>query len=168
MTTNSGDEGDLRAWFEQRIPDGWTKQPPEITVDGDQATVNILLDPVDVPEGMPGNARKKTYSRQISSWRKKTRKKRDEIGAEAHNEHGLDVVWAATIEDHSRSFTGKKSTVKVRLEKAELTTLDAMVAAGVAASQPEALAAAVRLAAQHEDEWQPGPQGEHRSDEGEL
>lgn len=168
MTTASGDEGDLRTWFEHRIPEGWTQQPPEITVDGDQATVNVLLEPVDVPEGMPGKARKKTFTRQISSWRKKTRKKREEIAAEARNEHGLDVVWAATIEDHSRSFTGKRSSIKAKLGKAELSTLDAMVAAGAAGSQQEALGVCVRLAGQHQDEWQPGPQGEHRSDEGAL
>ncbi len=168
MTTDSGDEGDLRTWFEHRIPDGWTKQPPEITVDGDQATVNVLLDPVDVPDDMPDKARKKTYTRQISSWRKKTRKKRDEIGAEARKEHGVDVVWAATIEDHSRSFTGKRSTLKAKLGKAEMATLDAMVAAGAAGSQQEALTVCVRLAEQHQGEWQPGPQGEHRGDEAEL
>lgn len=168
MTTNSGDEGDLRTWFEQRIPGEWTNQPPEITVDGDQATVNILLDPVDVPDGMPGKARKKSHSRKIASWRKKTRKKRDAIAAEARSELGLSVVWAATIEDHSRSFTGKKAAVKVRLERTERATLDAMVAAGVAASQQEALAVCVQLAQQHQDEWQPGPQGEHRGVDAEL
>jgi hypothetical protein len=75
------------------------------------------------------------------------------IADAAQDRYGRSVAWGAACGDTRELFTNLSVPVMTRLRQPERLVLDTLVDAGVARSRSEALAWAVRLVAQHSDDW---------------
>jgi hypothetical protein len=75
------------------------------------------------------------------------------IADAAQERYGRTVAWGAACGERREVFTNLSVPVMTRLRQRERLVLDTLVDAGVARSRSEALAWAVRLVAQHADEW---------------
>jgi hypothetical protein len=140
----------VTGWFAGRLPDDWFTGPPEVTIDRDEITVVGTLAEPEVAEG---GDRAAACAGRISRFREETRKERMAIADEAQERYGRSVAWGAVCGDIREVFTNLSVPVMTRLRQPERLVLDTLVDAGVARSRSEALAWAVRLVAQHADEW---------------
>jgi hypothetical protein len=130
------DRAEVAGWFAGRLPDDW------FTV------IGTLPEP-EVVEGDRAAAR----AGRISRFREETRQERMAIADEAQERYGRSVAWGAVCGDIREVFTNLSVPVMTRLRQPERLVLDTLVDAGVARSRSEALAWAVRLVAQHTDDW---------------
>ena len=48
MITQAPETSTIEAWFAGRLPDAWKQQTPSITVDREEITVRITIDPVEL------------------------------------------------------------------------------------------------------------------------
>lgn len=144
--------GDAQAWFSGRLPDDWFTASPDVTVDREEITV---IGELAAPEGDHPDeaARAAAISGRISRFREETRDERIEIARQAEHRYGRKVAWGARIGDTTELFTTLAAPVMTRLRQPERMVLDTLVDAGVARSRSEALAWAVRLVAEHTDQW---------------
>jgi hypothetical protein len=90
---------------------------------------------------------------RIARFREETREQRMAVADAAQARYGRSVAWGAACGDVREVFTNLSVPVMTRLRQPERLVLDTLVDAGVARSRSEALAWAVRLVAQHADEW---------------
>jgi hypothetical protein len=139
----------LSGWFAGRLPDAWGT--PEITVDRDEITVVVTLDPPDV-EGDPADVAAAEAGR-ISRWREETRADRIQVAREAEHRFDRKVAWGATSGGTRSLFTHLAVPVMTRLRQPERQVLDTLVDAGVARSRADALAWCVKLVGEHADSW---------------
>jgi hypothetical protein len=139
----------LTGWFAGRLPDAWGT--PEITVDRDEITVVVTLDPPAV-EGDPADVAAAEAGR-ISRWREDTRAERIQVAREAEHRYARKVAWGAVSGDTRLLFTHLAVPVMTRLRQPERQVLDTLVDAGVARSRADALAWCVKLVGQHADAW---------------
>ncbi|MDP9181599.1 MAG: hypothetical protein M3P04_02325, partial [Actinomycetota bacterium] len=79
----------LSGWFAGRLPDAWGT--PNITVDRDEVTIFVTLDPPDV-EGDPADVAAAEAGR-ISRWREDTRAERIQVAREAEHRFDRKVAW---------------------------------------------------------------------------
>jgi hypothetical protein len=135
--------------FAGRLPDDWFTGPVELSIDRDEITVVGTLAEPEAGEGDPAAAR----AGRISRFREDTRRQRMAIADAAQERYGRSVAWGAACGDSRELFTNLSMPVMTRLRQRERLVLDTLVDAGVARSRSEALAWAVRLVAQHADEW---------------
>jgi hypothetical protein len=143
------DRAEVAGWFAGRLPDDWFTGPVELSIDRDEITVVGTLAEPDAGEGDPAAAR----AGRISRFREETRRQRMAIADAAQERYGRSVAWGAACGDSRELFTNLSMPVMTRLRQRERLVLDTLVDAGVARSRSEALAWAVRLVAQHADEW---------------
>jgi hypothetical protein len=143
------DRSEVAGWFAGRLPDDWFTGPPDITIDRDEITVVGTLPEPPAGEGDPAAAR----AGRISRFREETRGERMAIADAAQERYGRSVAWGAACGDDREVFTNLSVPAMTRLRQPERLVLDTLVDAGVARSRSEALAWAVRLVAQHADEW---------------
>ncbi len=152
MTTTQH-ESDIRAWFTGRLPQDWTQHQPSLTIDREEITVRLELDPVELDSAASEDARSEAAAGRISAWREETREARMTIASEAQRRFKRTVSWAATIGDRNATFTHLAVPVMTRLRQPQRQVLDTLVDAGVARSRADALKWCVRLVGQHSDEW---------------
>jgi hypothetical protein len=144
------DRGEVAGWFAGRLPDGWFTGAPDITVDRDEITVVGTL---PEPPAGEGDSSAAARAGRIARFREETRGARMAIADAAQERYGRSVAWGAVCGDDREVFTNLSVPVMTRLRQPERLVLDTLVDAGVARSRSEALAWAVRLVAQHADEW---------------
>ena len=148
-TAPSVERAEVAGWFAGRLPDDWFTGPVELTVDRDEITVVGTLAEPEVGEGDAAAAR----AGRIARFREETREQRMAVADAAQARYGRSVAWGAACGDVREVFTNLSVPVMTRLRQPERLVLDTLVDAGVARSRSEALAWAVRLVAQHADEW---------------
>jgi hypothetical protein len=139
----------LSGWFAGRLPDAWGT--PEITVDRDEITVVVTLEPPGV-EGDPADVAAAEAGR-ISRWREETRAERIQVAREAEHRYDRKVAWGASSGDTRLLFTHLAVPVMTRLRQPERQVLDTLVDAGVARSRADALSWCVKLVGEHADAW---------------
>jgi hypothetical protein len=144
---------DIRAWFAGRLPEDWTRRAPDYTVDREEITVRIHVDPVALDDDATEEARAEAAAGRISGWREETREARMTIAREAQRRFERKVSWGATVGDTNALFTHLAVPVMTRLRQPQRLVLDTLVEAGVARSRADALNWCVRLVGQHSDEW---------------
>ncbi len=149
----SSDHQSVSAWFAGRLPDAWTAQPPSITVDREEITVVVEVDPVTLGEDAGDAERAEADSGRISGWREQTRDERIGIAREAEARFKRKVSWGVTIGNRSALFTHLAVPVMTRLRQPQRQVLDTLVESGVARSRADALSWCVRLVGQHSEEW---------------
>jgi hypothetical protein len=128
------ERAEVAGWFAGRLPDDWF--------------TGNLAEP-EAGEGDAAAAR----SGRIARFREETREQRMAVADAAQARYGRSVAWGAACGDVREVFTNLSVPVMTRLRQPERLVLDTLVDAGVARSRSEALAWAVRLVAQHTDEW---------------
>jgi hypothetical protein len=143
------ERSEVAGWFAGRLPDDWFTGPPEIIIDRDEITVVGTLPEPEAGEG----DRAAACAGRIARFREDTRQQRMAIADAAQERYGRSVAWGAACGDLREVFTNLSVPVMTRLRQPERLVLDTLVDAGVARSRSEALAWAVRLVAQHTDEW---------------
>lgn len=143
------DRAEVAGWFAGRLPDDWFTGPVELAVDRDEITVVGTLPEPDAGDGDAAAAR----AGRIARFREETRRQRMAIADAAQERYGRSVAWGAACGDDRQLFTTLSVPVMTRLRQPERLVLDTLVDAGVARSRSEALAWAVRLVAQHTDDW---------------
>src|SRR3954470_8440612 len=143
------DRAEVAGWFAGRLPDEWFTGPVDLTIDRDEITVVGTLAEPPAGEGDAAAAR----AGRIARFREETRQQRMGIADAAQERYGRSVAWGAACGEDRELFTNLSVPVMTRLRQPERLVLDALVDAGVARSRSEALAWAVRLVAQHSDEW---------------
>ena len=143
------ERAEVAGWFAGRLPDDWFTGPVELTVDRDEITVVGTLAEPEAGEGDATAAR----AGRIARFREETREQRMAVADAAQARYGRSVAWGAACGDVREVFTNLSVPVMTRLRQPERLVLDTLVDAGVARSRSEALAWAVRLVAQHTDEW---------------
>lgn len=146
-------DADVRAWFAGRLPDEWKKTTPDITMDREEITVRIGLDPVELSAGASEEERREAAAGRMSGWREDTRDARIAVAQEAERRFGRKVSWGATVDETSGLFTHLAVPVMTRLRQPQRQVLDTLVDAGVARSRADALQWCVRLVGQHTDDW---------------
>jgi hypothetical protein len=143
------DRGEVAGWLAGRLPDEWFTGPVELTIDRDEITVIGTLPEPEAGEGDPAAAR----AGRISRFREETRERRMAIADATQERYGRSVAWGVVCGEDRELFTNLSVPVMTRLRQPERLVLDTLVEAGVARSRSEALAWAVRLVAQHTDDW---------------
>ena len=151
MTNNSDTE--IRAWFAGRLPKDWTSQTPSITIDREEITVQLQLDPVELDVEATEQAKHEAAVGRISGWREDTREARINVAREAEHRYGRKVSWGATVNGSAALFTHLAVPVMTRLRQPQRQVLDTLVEAGVARSRADALQWCVKLVGQHSDDW---------------
>ena len=146
----------ITAWFTGRLPDAWKQQPPTVTVDREEITVRISIDPVELDADASDADRTEAAAGRVSAWREETRDERIGIAREAEARFEKKVSWGVDVAgdpDASALFTHLAIPVMTRLRQPQRLVLDTLVEAGVARSRADALAWCVRLVGQHSEEW---------------
>jgi len=150
----STDQSAITAWFGGRLPDAWTATaPPAVTVDRDEITVVLTIEPPELPADASDVDRAEAIAGRISGFREDTRDARVAIAREAEHRFDRKVAWGVTVGDRSAMFTQLAAPVMTRLRQPERLVLDTLVGANVARSRADALAWCVRLVGQHADTW---------------
>ncbi len=152
-TRNHETSADIVAWFTGRLPSDWTARTPDITVDREEITVRVHLDPVTLGEDASATEQEEAAAGRISGWREDTRETRIAIAQEAERRFGRKVAWGAASGEHDALFTHLAVPTMTRLRQPERQVLDTLVEAGVARSRSHALAWCVRLVGEHESDW---------------
>jgi hypothetical protein len=146
----------ITAWFAGRLPDAWKQQPPTVTVDREEITVRISIDPVELDADASDADRTEAAAGRVSAWREETRDERIGIAREAEARFEKKVSWGVDVAGDpgaSALFTHLAIPVMTRLRQPQRLVLDTLVEAGVARSRADALAWCVRLVGQHSEEW---------------
>jgi hypothetical protein len=143
----------VNAWFAGRLPAGWTKVAPEITVDREEITVLLTLESVELGSDASDAERSEAAAGRIAGWRDETREDRMSIAREAEARFERKVSWGAQIGDHNALFTHLAVPVMTRLRQPQRLVLDTLVESGVARSRADALSWCVRLVGRHSEEW---------------
>jgi hypothetical protein len=150
--THHSDE-DIRAWFTGRLPKEWTSEAPDITIDREEITIVLHLEPVELEADASAEAQHQAAAGRISGWREDTREARINVAREAEHRFGRKVSWGATVAETAALFTHLAVPVMTRLRQPQRQVLDTLVEAGVARSRADALQWCVKLVGQHTDDW---------------
>lgn len=150
--TEVPDAGDAAAWFSGRLPEGWFVGPPSVVADRDEITVIGELPALT--EAQPdAAAQAAAEAGRIARFREDTREQRIDIARQAEHRYRRHITWGARLGDTGHVFTQLAAPVMTRLLQSERQVLDTLIDAGVARSRSEALAWAVRLVGENEQEW---------------
>ena len=153
MITEERTDQAIQAWFVGRLPDGWKSEPPEFTIDREEITVRITIDPVELEADASAEAVEEAGAGRIAAWREQTREERIGIAREAESRFERKVSWGARIGDQTALFTHLAVPVMTRLRQPQRKVLDTLVDSGVARSRADALAWCVRLVGEHSEDW---------------
>lgn len=152
MITQEVSESGITAWFTGRLPAGWQQNAPQITVDREEITVRITLDPLAMDDDST-EARTQAAAGQLASWREDTRDERITVAREAEARFDKKVSWGAGVAEESALFTHLAVPVMTRLRQPQRLVLDTLVESGVARSRADALSWCVRLVGRHSEDW---------------
>jgi post-segregation antitoxin (ccd killing protein) len=152
MTTSTTHD-DIRAWFTGRLPAEWTTASPDISIDRDEITVLVRLDPVPLDADASEGAQAQAAAGRASAWREETRETRMTIAREAEQRFDRKVSWGVQLGEGTALFTHLAVPAMTRLRQPQRQVLDTLVQAGVARSRSDALAWCVKLVEQHNEEW---------------
>jgi hypothetical protein len=133
---------EAQTWVAGRLPETWFSAV-EVFTDRDEI---LILGHLPCPTGVAAED-------VIAEFRRTTRDQRIGVAKEAQSRYGREVSWAAQCAETRVMFTHLSVPVMTRLRITERSTLDTLVAAGVARSRSDALGWCVRLVAEHEAEW---------------
>lgn len=140
----------LRSWFAGNLPDDWFTSPVDVVFDRDEI---VITGDLPMPKLAKGDDKELAASERTKAFREDTREQRMAIADRAQHKFERHVSWAVTCGDAHTAFTMASVPVMSRLHIDERQTLDTLIDAGVARSRSEAVAWAVRLVADNEDEW---------------
>lgn len=141
---------ELSAWFAGNVPDDWFVEPVSIEFDRDEIVVTGALPmPKLDDDADPAIA----ATERMNGFRELTRDDRISIASRAEATFERKVSWTVTCGDQAMEYTVANVPVMTRLHMEERRLLDTLIDAGVARSRSEALAWAVRLVADNEEEW---------------
>ncbi len=126
---------------------------PDISVDREEVTVLVELDPVELEGDASEDAIAEAAAGQIAAWREDTREARMQIAREAERRFERKVSWGAKSGFRTALFTHLAVPAMTRLRQPQRQVLDTLVEAGVARSRADALAWCVKLVEQHNEEW---------------
>ena len=146
-------EAEVRGWFAGRLPQDWTLQSPQVTVDREEITVLVTLAAPETGPDAGEVERESAAAGRAKAWREQTREERMRLADEAEHRFARKLAWGVVIENRRELFTHLAVPVMTRLRQPERQVLDTLVAAGVARSRADALAWCVRLTGTHADEW---------------
>jgi hypothetical protein len=130
MTTT---DSTISAWLQGRLPDAWTATPARFTIDRDEITIVLTVDPPALGDDASEVDRAEAVAGRVAGFREETRDARIQIAREAEHRFERKVAWGVTIGDHHELFT--------------------LVAANVARSRADALAWCVRLVGRNTEAW---------------
>jgi Arc/MetJ-type ribon-helix-helix transcriptional regulator len=153
MTTSESLPDTVSAWFTGRLPEEWRRRPPQISIDREEITVLVELEPVDLDNEPSDEAVIEAAAGRIAAWREETRETRMQIARETERRFGRKVSWGARSGSSTLLFTHLAVPAMTRLRQPQRQVLDTLVEAGVARSRSDALAWCVRLVEQHNEEW---------------
>jgi hypothetical protein len=151
-TELAGDR-EVAAWFAGRLPGGWFRGSPGVSVDREEILVVGRIQVPDHPRGATAAAKAAACSGRIDRFREETRDRRIGIALEAEHLFRRKVSWGAECGPVRELFTTLSVPVMTRLRMAERVVLDVLEDAGVARSRSEALAWCVRLVGANQEEW---------------
>src|SRR4051794_31160993 len=97
MITESKDASTIEAWFTGRLPDAWKAQPPTVTVDREEITVRITIDPFTLGADASDADRAEAAAGRVSGWREETRDERIGIAREAESRFERKVSWGVDV-----------------------------------------------------------------------
>ena len=140
---------EIRAWFADRLPEGWFVDGPEIHVDREEI---VVLGAIAGPAG-DAAADPAACLACATTFRETTRDARVRVAEEAEQRFGRKVSWGVRVEGERYLFTHAAVPVMTRLRFGERAVLDTRIEAGVARSRSEALAWCVRLVERNQGEW---------------
>ncbi len=152
MTSTTPSE--ISAWFVGRIPEEWARAgAPEVTVDREEITVVLTLDPPTLGDDATDVDRSEAVAGRIAGFREDTRDRRIGIAREAEHRFERKVAWGVTVGDEVALFSHLAVPVMTRLRQPERIVRDTLVSANVARSRADALAWCVRLVADNTESW---------------
>lgn len=144
----------MQAWFDDRLPEEWSVEPPEVAVDRDEILVVVAVgEPALDSECDDAEARWTAHAAVVQRFREESRDIRVRIAEQAEHRFRRKVSWGARCGDVRVLFSHLSIPVMTRLRMPERKVLDTLVEASVARSRSEALAWCVRLVGQHQGEW---------------
>ncbi len=143
----------IKAWFTGRLPDGWYKGTPQVTVDDDEILIVGTLPDLTLEKDTSDEDRRTAEQARVTRFREDTREERMRIADEAQNSFNRHVSWGASVGETDERFTTASVPVMTRLRIDERQVLDTLIDAGVARSRSEALAWCVRLVGDNESSW---------------
>lgn len=161
---NLPDATEAADWLTGRLPEDWFVGTPTVTTDREEILVVGELPPPSIGGAdTAGAAETETATApqqsraaiegRISRFRESTRAERMAIAAEAETRYGRALSWGVSVGGTRVLFTHLSVPVMTRLRQPERQVLDTLVDAGVARSRSDALGWAVKLVAEHSDEW---------------
>lgn len=153
MITTESENQTASAWFTGRLPAAWTAEPPQVSVDREEITVVLTLEPVPLGEDASEVERAEAAAGRISGWREETRQERMSIAREAQARFERKVSWGARLGEQTELFTHLAVPVMTRLRQPQRLVLDTLVESGVARSRADALSWCVRLVGEHREDW---------------
>lgn len=144
----------IPSWILGRLPAEWTTTAPSITVDREEITIVLTIDPPAMPNEEASDIELSEASvGRIARFREDTRERRMGIAREAEHRFERSVSWAVRCADRSESFTNVAAPVMTRLRQQERMVLDTLIEANIARSRSDALAWCVRLVGRNAEEW---------------
>ncbi len=148
------DASDAAAWLTGRLPSDWFTGSPTVSIDREEIIVSGELPAVDSTSASDSSASVTAAAEgRISRFREETRAERMAIANEAENRYGRKLAWGVSLGEHEQLFTHLSIPVMTRLRQPERQVLDTLVDAGVARSRSDAVAWAIKLVAEHSEEW---------------
>ncbi len=143
----------ITSWLRGRLPDAWTDEPAQITIDRDEITIMLAVAPPELGADATDADRAEALAGRATGFREETREARMQIAREAEHRYDRKVAWGVVVGERSELFTHLAVPVMTRLRQPERMVLDTLVAANVARSRADALAWCVRLVGQHTGDW---------------
>jgi hypothetical protein len=153
MTKTDSNEATIKAWFGERLPAEWTGTAAQITVDREEITVVLAVEPPQQDGEVTEAQRSEALAGRIARFREETRERRIHIAREAEHRFGRKIAWGVSAGDRRELFTHLAVPVMTRLRQPERQVLDTLVDAGVARSRSHALAWCVRLVGTNTESW---------------
>ena len=144
----------ITSWFSGALPSEWTTAgPPSVTVDRDEITVSVSIEPPSLPDTASDTDVNEALAGRIAAFRDDTRSRRMDIARNAEHRFDRKVAWAVTCADRAELFAHLAAPVMTRLRQQERMVLDTLIDANVARSRADALAWCVRLVGEHAEQW---------------
>ncbi|MEO6653177.1 MAG: hypothetical protein ABIP17_11025 [Ilumatobacteraceae bacterium] len=153
-STEPVSDSSVESWFIGRLPPDWTSaHPPAFSIDREEITVTVAIEPPDLPDTASAADRAEALAGRIAGFREDTRDRRVAVAREAEHRFDRQVAWALRVGDDTALFTHLAAPVMTRLRQPERQVLDTLVAANIARSRSDALAWCVRLVGRNVDPW---------------
>lgn len=143
----------IAAWFAGRLPGAWASTAPQITVDRDEVTIVLTIEPPTIDGDASEADLAEAALGRMSAFREDTRDQRMEIAREAEHRFERKVSWGVSLGGRTEMFTHLAAPVMTRLRQPERQVLDTLIAANVARSRSDAMAWCVRLVGKNADSW---------------